>query len=171
MSLLVLILGLQLLLIALLGKMAYRDFTTQKLGNDDVLAVLALSLSTMACAWFAGADGWRLGLALAAALLLFLLLFPFWLLGKVGAGDVKFMATAPLVTGGGDLLLFALALLVAAALTAFVVRNPVLLPEGVFRHYIQFLDRKRVVPFGVPISAALIVVLLFQIARAGWAMT
>jgi prepilin peptidase CpaA len=81
----------------------------------------------------------------------------------VGAGDVKFLAVAPMIAGGENLLLFAVVLLIAAAATAFIVRNPILLPEGLFRQYIQHLDRKRVVPFGVPISVALIVVLLLQL--------
>jgi prepilin peptidase CpaA len=53
-------------------------------------------------------------------------------------------------------------LLVAAVVTAFVVKNPFLLPEGMFRRYVQFFDRKQVVPFGVPISAALLVVTLYE---------
>ena len=43
---------------------------------------------------------------------------PFWLLRKVGAGDVKLLAVAPITTGGDDLFLFSLLLLVAAAITA-----------------------------------------------------
>jgi prepilin peptidase CpaA len=65
---------------------------------------------------------------------------------------------------------FSLVLLVAAVVTALVIKNPFLLPEGMFRRYVQFFDRKQVVPFGVPISAALIVVLVLQIVRAGSAM-
>jgi len=36
------------------------------------------------------------------------------------------------------------------------MKNPFLLPAGAFRLYIQHLDRKGVVPFGVPISVAAI---------------
>lgn len=160
----------KLALIVLLCKIAVIDFTRQKIGNDDVLAVLALGIATVVVGWLGGADPWLVGLGIIAALVLFCLLMPFWLAGTVGAGDVKFLAVSPILVGGGDLLLFSVVLLVAAAVTAFIVKNPVLLPEGVFRRYIRFFDRKRVVPFGVPISASLIVVLALQIVRAGSAM-
>ncbi|MEP9388002.1 prepilin peptidase [Mesorhizobium sp. KR9-304] len=168
--LLALSIGLKLVLIAALGKIGFLDFTLQKIRNNDVLAVVALSAAVMIVGWLAGEEPWRIGLGIVAALVLFCLLIPFWIMGKVGAGDVKFMAAAPLVTGGGDLLLFSIVLLIAAILTAFVVKNPLLLAEGMFRGYIQHLGRKQVVPFGVPISAGLIVVLLLQLVRAGSAM-
>ena len=157
--------GLKLVLIAVLCKIGFLDFTQQKIRNNGVLLVVALGAAVMIVGWLAGEVSWRIGRGVAAALARFCLLMPFWIMGKVGAGDVKFMAAAPLVTGGGDLFLFSIVLLVAAVLTAFVVKNPLLLPEGMFRGYIQHLDRKQVVPFGVPISASLILVLLLQIVR------
>ncbi len=163
------IIFLKLVLVGILCRIAMRDFTEQKIRNDDVLAVLALAVFAALAAWLGGTDPWPLGLGVVAALVLFCLLIPFWLTGKIGAGDVKLLAVAPLVTGGGDLLPFSLVLLVSAAVTAFVIRNPVLLPEGVFRRYVQFFDRKQVVPFGVPISVSLIVVLVLQAVRLGLA--
>jgi len=168
--LLALLIGLKLVLVAVLCKIGFLDFSQQKIRNNDVLVVVALGAAVMAASWLGGADPFQIGLGILAALLLFCLLLPFWLMRKVGAGDVKFMAAAPLVIGGADLFLFSIVLLIAAAATAFIVKNPLLLPEGIFRGYIQHLDRKQVVPFGVPISAALIVVLLLQIVRAGSAM-
>jgi prepilin peptidase CpaA len=161
---------LKLALVALFCKIGFVDFSEQKIRNDDVLAVLGIGIATMVVSWLGGADVWVLGLSVIAALVLFCLLIPFWLLGKVGAGDVKFLAISPLVVGGGhDLILFSVVLLVAAAATALIIKNPILLPEGVFRRYIQFFDRKQVVPFGVPISISLIVVLVLQIVRIGFA--
>ncbi len=160
----------KLVLIALLCKIAVIDFTRQKIGNDDVLAMLALGILTIVVGWLGGADPWLVGLGIIAALVLFCLLMPFWMAGMVGAGDVKFLAVSPILVGGGDLLLFSVVLLVAAAATALIIKNPILLPEGVFRRYIQFFDRNQVVPFGVPISVSLIVVLALQIVRAGSAM-
>jgi prepilin peptidase CpaA len=87
----------------------------------------------------------------------FVLLFPFWLLRKVGAGDVKLMAVAPLVAGGENMLTFAILLLVLAIVTVFAVRNPMLLPAPAFRQYLEHFERKGIVPFGVPIAGALIV--------------
>jgi prepilin peptidase CpaA len=153
--------------IAVLVKIALIDFKTQKITNDDALTLCALGMSGLALQSAATADWWPLGLALIAGGLLFLFLVPFWLMRKVGAGDVKLLSVAPLVSGGEDLLAFSLLLLAFAALTAFLVKNPLLLPAPAFRHYVEHLDRKGVVPFGVPISASLIAVLLFQVCMGG----
>lgn len=50
-----------------------------------------------------------------------------------------------------------------AVAMAVVVVNPFLLPAGSFRVYVQHMDRKGVVAFGVPISAAAIGAIGFQI--------
>ncbi len=94
---------------------------------------------------------------------LFVVLFPFWVLRKVGAGDVKLMAVIPFLIGGTGLVVFSLLLLVFAVAMAVVVKNPFLLPAGAFRLYVQHLDRKGVVPFGVPISLAAICTIVFLI--------
>jgi prepilin peptidase CpaA len=153
----------KLLATPLLLKIGWKDFSTQKIANSDVLLLLALGSASLFLAALAENSWWDLGLSAIAGALLFVLLFPFWLLKKIGAGDVKLMAVAPLVTGGADLLVFAVALLVFALVTVAIVRNPVLLPSPAFRAYIKHLDRQRVVPFGVPISAALIVTIALQI--------
>jgi prepilin peptidase CpaA len=158
---------LKLALVAFLCKIGFVDFSQQKIRNDDVLAVLGLGVAAMVVSLLGGVDVLTVSLGVVAGLVLFCLLIPFWLMGKVGAGDVKFLAVSPILIGGGDLLLFSVVLLVAAAATALIIKNPILLPEGMFRRYIQFFDRKQVVPFGVPISVSLIVVLVLQIARAG----
>ena len=168
--LLAVLIALKLALVAFLCKIGFLDFSEQKIRNGDVLIVLGLGAAAMAVGWLGGIELWQVGLSVVAALVLFCLLIPFWVVGKIGAGDVKFLAVSPILIGGGDLVVFSLVLLVAAVATAVVIKNPFLLPEGVFRRYIQFFDRKQVVPFGVPISAALIVVLVLQIVRAGSAM-
>ena len=104
-----------------------------------------------------------MGLSALAGLLLFVVLFPFWTLRKVGAGDVKLMAVMPLLIGGSGLVVFSVLLLLFALVTAVLVKNPFMLPAGMFRIYVQHLDRKGVVPFGVPISLAAICALAFQI--------
>ena len=164
------LIALKLALVAFLCRIGFLDFSEQKIRNSDVLVVLGLGVAAMGVSWLGGIELWQVGLSVIAALVLFCLLIPFWVVGKVGAGDVKFLAVSPILIGGGDLVVFSLVLLVAAVATAFVVKNPFLLPEGVFRRYVQFFDRKQVVPFGVPISAALIVVLVLQIVRAVSAM-
>ncbi|MDH6234866.1 prepilin peptidase CpaA [Mesorhizobium soli] len=153
----------KLMAMPLLLKIGWKDFTTQKIANSDVLLLLALGSASMFLAALTENSWWNLGLSAIAGALLLVLLFPFWLLRKIGAGDVKLMAVAPLVSSGADLLVFAVALLVFTLVTAAIVRNPMLLPSPAFRGYIKHLDRQRVVPFGVPISAALIVTISLQL--------
>lgn len=161
----------KLLAVPLLFRIAKLDFTTHRIANSNVLLLLCLGAASLFLAGLGQGSWWDLGLSAAAGLALFLALFPFWLLKKVGAGDVKLMAAAPFVSGGADLMVFAIALLVFAIVTVMVVRNPVLLPSPAFRVYVEHLDRRRVVPFGVPIAAALIVTIGLQLAAqvlAAW---
>jgi prepilin peptidase CpaA len=156
---------LKAVIVALLLRVAITDFKVQKIHNRDVLLLACAGLGSLVVRalqtdflqsldrnpWF------DLKLALAAAAALFVLLFPFWIMRKVGAGDVKLMAAAPLVAGG-NLPLFCIVLLILTVATAFAVKNPLLLPAPVFRRYLEHFDRRGVVPFGVPIAAALFVV-------------
>ncbi|MGX5839495.1 prepilin peptidase [Mesorhizobium sp. ArgA1] len=154
---------LKALAIPLLAKIAWRDFTTQKISNSNVLLLLCLGLGSLLLLAVQSGSWWDMGLSAAAGLLLFLALFPFWALRKVGAGDVKLMAIVPFLTGGSGLAVFSVLLLVFAIATAAIMKNPFMLPAGAFRVYVQHLDRKGVVPFGVPISAAAIGAIAFQI--------
>src|SRR5262245_59412330 len=155
------------LTIALMFRMALKDLKTQKITNADVLTLGGLGIAGLLLAAFASGSWWNLEVGAAAAVVMFLVLFPFWLMRKLGAGDVKLLAVAPLVAGADNLLPFSLLLLVFAALTAFLVKNPLFLPAPAFRHYLEHLDRKGVVPFGVPICASLIGVLLLATFSRG----
>ncbi|MDX8436005.1 prepilin peptidase [Mesorhizobium abyssinicae] len=154
---------LKALAIPLLAWIAWVDFTTQKITNRDVLLLLCLGLGSLVLLSVQSGSWWDLSLSALAGLLLFVVLFPFWTLRKVGAGDVKLMAVVPLLIGGNGLVVFSVLLLVFALATALIVKNPFLLPAGVFRVYVQHLDRKGVVPFGVPIALAAISTIAFQI--------
>lgn len=154
---------LKALAIPLLANIAWLDFTTQKISNRDVLLLLCAGLGSLQCLSVQSGSWWDMGLSALAGLLLFVMLFPFWALRKVGAGDVKLLAIVPFLTGGSGLVVFSLLLLVFALVTAVVVKNPFMLPAGAFRLYVQHLDRKGVVPFGVPISMAAICTIAFQI--------
>ncbi|ESX46747.1 prepilin peptidase [Mesorhizobium sp. C416B] len=149
--------------VPLLARIAWLDFTTQKISNRDVLLLLCLGLGSLQAVSILVGSWWDMGLSAIAGIVLFLALFPFWALRKVGAGDVKLMGVMPFLTGGSSLAVFSLLLLVFALTTALIVKNPFMLPEGAFRLYVQHLDRKGVVPFGVPISIAAICTLAFQI--------
>ncbi|MER8406448.1 prepilin peptidase [Mesorhizobium sp. M1307] len=151
------------LAVSLLARIAWLDFTTQKISNRDVLLLLCLGLGSLQFMSILTGSWWDMGLSALAGLLLFLALFPFWAMRKVGAGDVKLMAVVSFLIGGSGLLVFSVLLLVFALATALVVKNPFMLPEGAFRLHVQHLDRKGVVPFGVPISIAAICTLGLQI--------
>ncbi|MEI9413387.1 prepilin peptidase [Mesorhizobium sp. Cs1321R2N1] len=154
---------LKVLAAALLARTGWLDFTTQKISNRDVLLLLCLGLGSLLLMSLRAGSWWDMGLSALAGLLLFLALFPFWLLRKIGAGDVKLLAVVPLLIGGSGLTVFSLLLMVFALATALVVKNPLLLPQSAFRVYIQHLDQRGVVPFGVPISAAAICTIALQV--------
>ncbi|MER9425189.1 prepilin peptidase [Mesorhizobium sp. M0317] len=154
---------LKALALPLLARIAWLDFTTQKISNRDVVLLLCIGLGSLQFLSILLGSWWDMGLSALAGLVLFLALFPFWALRKVGAGDVKLMAVIPFVIGGTDLVVFSLLLLVFALGTALIVKNPFMLPAGAFRFYAEHLDRKGVVPFGVPISIAAICSIVFHI--------
>lgn len=154
---------LKALALPLLARIAWLDFTTQKISNRDVLLLLCLGLGSLQFLSILFGSWWDMGLSALAGLVLFLALFPFWALRKVGAGDVKLMAVVPFLTAGSGLAVFSVLLLVFAVATVAIMKNPFMLPAGAFRLYVQHMDRKGVVPFGVPISAAAICTIAFQI--------
>ncbi|TPI15513.1 prepilin peptidase [Mesorhizobium sp. B4-1-1] len=154
------------LAILLLGRTAWIDFSTQRITNRDVLLLLCLGLGALQFQSLQAHSWLEMGISTFGGLALFLALFPFWLLHKIGAGDVKLMSVAPLLIGGSNLFVFAVLLLVFAIGTTALVKNPFLMPVGMFRHYVQHMDRKGVVPFGVPISAAAICTLALQMYHA-----
>lgn len=156
---------LKALAIPLLARIAWLDFSTQKITNRDVLLLLCMGAGSLLLLSLRSGSWWDMGLSAMAGLLLFVALFPFWALRKVGAGDVKLMAVVPLLIGGNDLIMFSVLLLLFAVATAAVVKLPFMMPQGAFRLYIQYLDRKGVVPFGVPISMAAICTIAFEIYK------
>jgi prepilin peptidase CpaA len=151
------------LAVPLLARVAWTDFRTQKIANRDVLLLFCLALGSSQLASVQAGSWWDMALSAIAGLLLFVVLFPFWALRKLGAGDVKLMTVMPFLIGGSGLSVFSILLLIFALATAAVMKFPFMLPEGAFRVYIQHLDRKGVVPFGVPISIAAICTIAFYI--------
>ncbi|MER9293181.1 prepilin peptidase [Mesorhizobium sp. M0510] len=154
---------LKVLAIPLLGRIAWLDFTTQKISNRDVLLLLCLGAGGLLLLSLQSGSWWDMALSAGAGLLLFVALLPFWVLRKIGAGDVKLLAVVPFLISGGALAVFSVLLLVFALATAAIVKNPFMLPAGAFRLVVQHLDRKGVVPFGVPIALAAICTLAFLI--------
>ena len=157
---------LKVLAIPLLARIAWLDFTTQRIANRDVLLLLCLGAGGLLLLSLQSGSWWDSGLSAFAGFLLFVVFLPFWALRKIGAGDVKLIAAVPFLIGGSGLTVFSVLLLVFALATAVIVKNPFMLPAGAFRLIIQHLDRKGVVPFGVPISLAAICTLAFLIYKS-----
>ncbi|MCR4264843.1 prepilin peptidase [Nitratireductor sp. ZSWI3] len=156
---------LRVLVVAVLLRIAWSDLKLQKIANRDVLLLAAGGLGIL-CVSALQRDEWMSLLGpVATSFVLFVVLLVFWLIGTLGAGDVKLMAAVPLVTGNDHLLPFALFLLVFVLATVFLIRNPLLLPEKMVEKYIAVLDRKGIVPFGVPISMALLCTIVLQAVR------
>lgn len=159
---------LQAVIVALLLRIAVVDFRTQRIANRDVMALAVAGTGLIVCRALWRLDQLQSGvwaelyLSLGMAAGLFLVLLPFWLMRKIGAGDVKLMAATPLVAGSFDMLTFAIFLLGFALVTVFLVKNPMLLPAPMFREYVAHFGRKGVVPFGVPICAALLTVVALR---------
>jgi prepilin peptidase CpaA len=153
---------LQAILIALLIRIALIDFRIQRITNRDVMALAGLGTARLALLCLQIDIWWPLLLAAIIGFVLLVALLPFWLLRKVGAGDVKLLAVSPLVAGGDNLLPFSFLLLIFATTVALLIKNPMLMPAPVFRQYLEHFERKGFVPFGVPISAALVGVELLR---------
>ncbi|KAA3448764.1 prepilin peptidase [Mesorhizobium sp. SARCC-RB16n] len=154
---------LKALAIPLLAWIAWVDFTTQKIANRDVLLLLCMGGGSLLLLSLQSGSWWDMGLSAIGGLVLFLALFPFWVLRKIGAGDVKLLAVMPLLIGGNSLVVFTVLLLFFAVATAVLVKNPFMLPAGAFRLYVEHMDRKGIVPFGVPIAAAAICGIVYLI--------
>jgi prepilin peptidase CpaA len=154
------------LAILLLGRIAWADFTTQRISNRHVLLLLCLGLGTLQFQSLQGHSWLEMGMSAFGGVALFIALFPFWLLRKVGAGDVKLMSVTPFLVGGSNLAVFSVLLLIFAIVTAAVIKNPFVLPAGMFRQYVQHMEQDGVVPFGVPISAATVCTIMFQMYHA-----
>ncbi|MDG4887773.1 prepilin peptidase [Mesorhizobium sp. WSM4887] len=157
------------LAIPLLARIAWTDFKTQKISNPEVLLLFCLGVGSLQLISVQAGSWWDMGLSAIAGLLLFVVLFPLWALRKLGAGDVKLMAIIPFVIGGTGLAFFSILLLLFALATAAIIRFPFMLPEGAFRIYVQHLDRKGVVPFGVPISFAAICTIVLVLTNSVYA--
>jgi prepilin peptidase CpaA len=147
--------------IVLLVKIAATDFRVQKIRNADLLPLLVIALAVRGLEYLRQPELVPLLTAVAIAVVLFLVLITFWLFGKVGAGDVKLLTIVPILVGVEGSGRFMIVLLVATALTAAVMKYPLLLPERLFRSYVATLAQSGRVPFGVPIASAAIVGLLF----------
>ena len=115
-----------LLALALLIHIALHDYRTMTITNRAVLALAALYAAFAVAVGFAE---WKTDLA--AGGLLFALTFAMWLVGSIGAGDVKLLGPLGALMGFDGLPLFCV-LLFAVSLVAVVALRlaPHLAPGG-----------------------------------------
>ena len=147
------------------------DFRTQKIRNRDVGYLLLTGLGLRAIDWIEHSDRFGLDLSgrfnfeasIIASLALFAATFVLWLLKKVGAGDVKLLSVIPLIVGFQYSLVFAVLLMVCTLIVVFLMKQPMVLPERMFREYVASLGRFNRVPFGIPTAAATIATLVYVI--------
>lgn len=157
--------GTALVLLAggLIARIALIDFKTKKISNEHVLQVLWVALAIRILEILGLNDLTSLWVPAAVSLVLFIVLIAFWLLGKLGAGDVKLLSIVPLLVGTGGLTAFMLAFLAFSLATYAIMKFPALLPQTAFRTYVEAMAAEDRVPFGVPIGLATIVGLLFTL--------
>jgi prepilin peptidase CpaA len=146
--------------ILVLVRIAITDFRQHKIYNSELLSLLALALTIVLTEATRLQSTTPALIAGAASAAIFLALIVFWVLRKVGAGDVKLLTIVPLLVGYTGALPMMLMLLALTLFTYLVMKFPVLVPERWFRIYAQSLDSTGRVPFGVPIAAATIFALL-----------
>jgi prepilin peptidase CpaA len=154
-------------IIIILAYIAGSDFTTQKIRNQQLLYLVAGAAVLSLLRYLQGTDVQSMLISAAMAAVLFVLLFVFWMLGKVGAGDVKLLAIVPLIVGVEGSLTFMAALLALTFATYGIMKFPQLVPAAWFRTYLIGLGKTGRVPFGVPISVAAILALLVPLSMVG----
>lgn len=141
-----------------LGVIAWRDFWTLRISNADVAIMLCLAVLTRAALGFPG--GWS---DLAAGLILFVLGVVFWLLRMMGAGDAKLYLPLGILIGWQGLLPFAVLLLPFSVLfLGMMAAGPRLLPQGsAVGGRMADIRARRTIPYGVPMAATAIAVMIF----------
>lgn len=154
-----------------LGLIGAGDFQTQTIRNRDVGYLLLTGLGIRILDWMQHSDRFGLDLtgrfnfvaSVVLSVSLFVVMFIFWLMKKIGAGDVKLLSVVPLVVGFQYSLIFGIALLVCGMIVVAAMKQPMLFPEWMFKEYVASLARFDRVPFGVPIAGAGIIALGFAI--------
>lgn len=143
--------------VAVLVRVCWTDFDRLKIYNRDVVTLLVLFVLLLFVAQPSD-SGLRVGLGF----ILFMIGMVFWMAGRLGAGDVKLLGVSGLAVPAGNATLYTAVLLGCTLL---------LLASYRLREYISFvlpsvgsrlgeLADSRRVPYGIPIGAATVLVLL-----------
>ncbi|MEL6643283.1 MAG: prepilin peptidase [Pseudomonadota bacterium] len=143
--------------IACLLFIGWRDFVTLKISNQIVIVLLVLYLGFTATRGFDGIVD-----DLLAGGLLFGLTFIFWLLGKIGAGDVKLYLPVGLFIGLNGLLPYAVFLAATSILVLLVIKVGGRFAKGTtyFGKRLQELRGLGKVPYGVPMGLSAVGVMI-----------
>lgn len=151
------------LCIGFLALIAWRDFLTFRIKNRDVLILSGLVAGLLL---LRGIEASLPALLpdLLAGILLFSLGFLMWLIGAMGAGDVKLYLPLGVLIGWALLPVYVVFLLVASVLMLVAVWLGRLFPSdrGRFRARLTEISRTKAVPYAVPMVLGAILTLLPQ---------
>lgn len=151
------------LCIGFLALIAWRDFLTFRIKNRDVLILSGLVAGLLL---LRGIETSLPALLpdLLAGILLFSLGFLMWLIGAMGAGDVKLYLPLGVLIGWALLPVYVVFLLVASVLMLVAVWLGRRFPSdrGRFRARLTEISRTKAVPYAVPMALGAILTLLPQ---------
>lgn len=153
------------ILIGLAARIGWSDLSRRTIRNNDVLAFLGAGLTLAVLRAVPGMDWGSLAADLGVGLLVFATGLVFWLMRRLGAGDVKYLASATVAIGVEDLFPFLAALLAFSLVALYLARFPMFVPVRWHRLFFTRTSGTSLIPYGVLISLAVSVALLLQLAR------
>lgn len=145
-------------------RIGWSDLTERRIRNGDVLAFLVVALA-YAVLRAAATDWTMLAADIGVGLLVFVTGLVFWSAGKLGAGDVKYLAAAPVAAGIVDLFVLLAALLGLSVVSLYLARYPMFVPERYHRLFFERTGGTSLIPYGVLISLAVSIVMALHLAR------
>lgn len=138
---------------------AWQDFLTFRIRNRDVLIFSGMVLVVLALRGFDGALP-----DLLAGVMLFVLGFVMWLMGAMGAGDVKLYLPLGVLVGWTMLPIYVVFLLLGSVLLLLAIMMARRFPSerGRLRARLTQIARAKGVPYAVPMAFGAILTLLPQ---------
>ncbi|MDX5412364.1 MAG: prepilin peptidase [Rhodobacterales bacterium] len=152
------------LCLGFLAVIAWRDFLTFRIRNQDVMILTGMVALLVLMRAVQGAN---VTPDLLAGVLLFVLGFVMWMLGAMGAGDVKLYFPLGVLVGWALLPIYVVFLLLASILMLVAVWVGRRFPreEGGLRARLTEIARARTVPYAVPMVIGATLTLLPQALR------
>lgn len=151
------------LCLGFLAVIAWRDFLTYRIRNQDVL-ILTCMVAVLVI--LRGLQGSMADLTpdLLAGVLLFVLGFVMWLLGAMGAGDVKLYFPLGVMVGWALLPIYVVFLLFASLLMLMAIWLGRRFPkeQGRLRARLTEIAQAKTVPYAVPMAIGATLTLLPQ---------